>query len=115
MILSADLLPQQSFLERFTISVSEIPPVKPQTDHQLAMIVISSLNRQNYVNAIDFESFKESEGIEYTADVLWGLQLQCRHESILSQANKINQSGKAWGMLEKMRFRPCFPIFVVKM
>lgn len=27
MILSAVLLPQQSFLERFTISVSEIPPV----------------------------------------------------------------------------------------
>ena len=62
-----------------------------QTDHQLTMIVISSLNRQNYMNAIDFESFKESGGIEYTADVLWGLQLQCIHENIFSQANKINQ------------------------
>lgn len=43
-----------------------------QTDRQFTMIVISSLNRQNYMNAIDFESFKESGGIEYTADVLWG-------------------------------------------
>ncbi len=51
-----------------------------QTDQQLTMIVISSLNRQNYMTAIDFESFKESGGIEYTADVLWGMQLQCIHD-----------------------------------
>jgi len=62
-----------------------------QIDHQLTMIVISSLNRQNYMAAIDFESFKESGGIEYTADVLWGLQLQCIHEKLFSQQNKINE------------------------
>lgn len=62
-----------------------------QIDHQLTMIVVSSLNRQNYMTAIDFESFKESGGIEYTADVLWGLQLQCIHESLFSQTNKINE------------------------
>ena len=48
---------------------------KLQSDYQLTMIVVSSVNRQNYMTAIDFESFKESGGIEYTADVLWGLQL----------------------------------------
>ena len=62
-----------------------------QTDHQLTMIVISSLNRQNYMTAIDFESFKESGGIEYTADVLWGLQLQCIHDDLFSQQNKVNK------------------------
>ncbi len=62
-----------------------------QTDHQLTMIVISSLNRQNYMTAIDFESFKESGGIEYTADVLWGLQLQCIHNEPFTQQNKINE------------------------
>lgn len=61
-----------------------------QTDYQLTMIVISSLNRQNYMTAIDFESFKESGGIEYTADVLWGLQLQCIHEELFS-SNYINK------------------------
>ena len=35
-----------------------------QTDYQITMFVISSLNRQNYMTAIDFESFKESGGIE---------------------------------------------------
>lgn len=51
-----------------------------QRDYDLAIIAISSLNRQNYLTPIDFESFKESGGIEYTADVIWGLQL-----SLLSQ------------------------------
>lgn len=40
------------------------------------IIVISSINRSNYMLPIDFEAFKESGGIEYTADVVWGLQLQ---------------------------------------
>ena len=62
-----------------------------QTDNQLTMIVISSLNRQNYMTAIDFESFKESGGIEYTADVLWGLQLQCIHNEPFTQQNKVNE------------------------
>lgn len=62
-----------------------------QTDHQIAMFVISSLNRQNYMMAIDFESFKESGSIEYTADVIWGLQLQCIHGEPFSNSNKINE------------------------
>lgn len=41
----------------------------------VTVLAISSLNRQSYLNPIDFESFKESGGIEYTADVIWGLQL----------------------------------------
>lgn len=67
---------------------------KIQSDYQLTMIVISSLNRQNYMTAIDFESFKESGGIEYTADVLWGLQLQCIHEDLFSKPNKTNEKRK---------------------
>lgn len=62
-----------------------------QTDNKLALIVISSLNRQNYLTQIDFESFKESGGIEYTADVLWGLQLQVLHDDIFNQQSKINE------------------------
>lgn len=46
-----------------------------QRDYDLCVLAISSLNRQNYLTPIDFESFKESGGIEYTADVIWGLQL----------------------------------------
>lgn len=53
---------------------------KIQLQHGLTMIVISSLNRSNYTTAIDFESFKESGLIEYSADVVWGLQLEAIHE-----------------------------------
>ena len=38
-------------------------------------IIISSLNRMNYYTEINFESFCGSGGIEYSADVVWGLQL----------------------------------------
>ena len=48
---------------------------KLQVEHDLVLLLISSLNRSNYLTPVDFESFKESGGIEYTADVIWGLQL----------------------------------------
>lgn len=38
------------------------------------VVVISSLNRSSYSGVIDLDSFKESGGIEYGADVLLGLQ-----------------------------------------
>lgn len=48
----------------------------------LPIIVVSSVNRSNYLAPIDFESFKESGGIEYTADVVWGLQLSALNEDL---------------------------------
>ena len=39
-------------------------------------IIISSLNRANYQTEISFEAFKETGNIEYSADVIWGLQLK---------------------------------------
>lgn len=62
-----------------------------QADHKLVMIVISSLNRQNYLTQIDYESFKESGGIEYTADVIWGLQLQILLDPIFDKQNALNE------------------------
>ena len=38
-------------------------------------IIISSVNRSNYHYSISLESFKETGAIEYSADVIWGLQL----------------------------------------
>lgn len=42
----------------------------------ITVFVISSVNRANYLRPIAFESLKESGGIEYTADVVLGLQLE---------------------------------------
>ena len=60
-------------------------------EHDLTIFVISSINRSNYLTPIDFESLKESGGIEYTADVIWGLQLQCLNDPLFSEANKIKE------------------------
>lgn len=64
---------------------------KLQTDNDLVIIVISSLNRQNYLTPIDFESFKESGGIEYTADVIWGLQLQIMNGDLFDKKDKLKE------------------------
>ena len=60
-------------------------------DCDIPVIVISSVNRGNYATPIDFESFKESGGIEYTADVVWGLQLAAIHEQLFENDKKTVQ------------------------
>ena len=62
---------------------------KLQTEYDLVIIVISSLNRQNYLTPIDFSSFKESGGIEYTCDVMWGLQLNIMNDELFDKEAKL--------------------------
>lgn len=38
------------------------------------LIIISAFNRENYYQNVSFSSFKESGAIEYSADVIWGLE-----------------------------------------
>jgi len=45
-------------------------------DFKTLVIAISSFNRVNYKNPVAMESFKESGGIEYSSDILLGLQLE---------------------------------------
>lgn len=45
-------------------------------DYKLPIIAISSFNRDSYRNAVSEVAFKESGSIEYTADVLLGLQFE---------------------------------------
>ena len=64
---------------------------KLQIQSGLVIIVISSLNRQNYLAPIDFESFKESGGIEYTADVVWGLQLSIMNDTDFTNTKSLTE------------------------
>jgi len=57
-----------------------------QNEQGITLLVISSFNRQNYKDYISFESFKESGGLEYTADVVLGLQFKFVNEK--DRANK---------------------------
>ena len=71
---------------------------KFQQDTDTTFIVISSFNRTNYLHSVSFESFKESGNIEYTADVVWALQLNVMNEikvgTLLSEARKKVEEAK---------------------
>lgn len=73
--------------QKIDYNVTELKRIS--RDNDIAIFVVSSLNRGNYLAPIDFESFKESGGIEYTADVIWGLQLQEIHNPIFDSNNNI--------------------------
>lgn len=45
-------------------------------DYKIPIIAISSFNRQSYENEVAMNAFKESGAIEYSSDVLIGLQLK---------------------------------------
>lgn len=45
-------------------------------DHKIPIIAISSFNRENYKQEVNMSAFKESGAIEYSSDVLIGLQLE---------------------------------------
>lgn len=45
-------------------------------DFKTPVIGISSFNRDNYNNAVSMQAFKESGAIEYSSDILIGLQLK---------------------------------------
>jgi len=80
---------RQTVKETVDSSVTELKRIS--RENGLTVFIISSVNRANYLTPIDFESLKESGGIEYTCDVIWGLQLQCLHDPIFDKQNNIKE------------------------
>ncbi|MBR7085836.1 MAG: hypothetical protein IKI37_11815, partial [Oscillospiraceae bacterium] len=74
----------QSTKETVDNTVTELKRISRELN--LTIFVISSVNRMNYLTPIDFESLKESGGIEYTCDVIYGLQLQCLNSDLFSNS-----------------------------
>lgn len=64
--------PRQSDKEKADVIIRELK--KLQKENKIIVFAISSINRANYLLPIGEESFKESGGIEYTADAVLGLQ-----------------------------------------
>ena len=57
----------------------------------LPIFIISSFNRQNYSTHVNFECFKESGCIEYTCDVVMGLQLSVLDNPEIENAKNKNE------------------------
>jgi replicative DNA helicase len=70
-------------------TVTELKRLSRELD--LTVFIISSVNRANYLTPIDFESLKESGSIEFTCDVVWGLQFQCLADPLFSSPTKIKE------------------------
>lgn len=88
-IIQADAQQRRSTKELIDTNVTELKRLSRGRD--VPVFVVSSVNRSNYLTPIDFESFKESGGIEYTADVVWGLQLEVLNDEIFSRENKLKE------------------------
>ena len=86
---AADGKSRGSKKDEIDLAITELKRMCRELD--LTIIVISSLNRANYLTPFAFESLKESGGIEYTADVVWGLQLACLDDDLFSQEKKITE------------------------
>jgi replicative DNA helicase len=58
------------------------------------VVVISSFNRSSYLNEVSFESFKESGAIEYSSDVIFGLQLRIDRTDYSTKSDDNNKRQK---------------------
>jgi len=92
-------------------------------DYKIPVIGLSSFNRANYREAVTMEAFKESGAIEYSSDVLLGLQLKGAGEKdfdALAEKDKNprrvelvvlkNRQGPAGGRVE-FEYYPMFNYF----
>jgi replicative DNA helicase len=66
--------PRASDKQNTDWAVSELKRIS--REHKIPVLAISSLNRENYHMPINLTSFKESGAIEYSSDVLIGLQVE---------------------------------------
>lgn len=61
---------------------------KLSTKYGLTIIAISSVNRSNYLVPVSFEALKESGNIEYGADCVLGIDMQCLEEKTFTDGGK---------------------------
>lgn len=74
-VINGKLLDTRSSMDHIVRSLKIL-----QQNLAIPIVLISSLNRASYSSPLSSESFKESGGIEYTADVIWGLQYDIVHK-----------------------------------
>lgn len=63
-------------------------------DFKIPIIGISSFNRQNYNAKVSMAAFKESGAVEYSSDVLMGLQVQGTGEAINEEIGDLIETHK---------------------
>ena len=98
------LLRMQAAADRnIRVEVDDVVTTMRQLSRELGLCVmmISSINRSSYLRPVDFESIKESGGIEYTADVVWGLHLQCMCRADFMDKRTSDAARRQWVQLSR--------------
>lgn len=90
-ILQPEVVGNRQQTTRETVDTTVTGLKRLSRELNLTIFIVSSVNRNNYLTPIDFEALKESGGIEYTSDVVWGLQLQCLREPLFEKEKQIKQ------------------------
>lgn len=80
------------------LSINELTSLAHQSDNPVAVVLISSVSRRGYNKESDIASLKESGGIEYSADVILGLQFSkirakdgfSRHKELSAEPRKMD-------------------------
>lgn len=70
------IAPYEKLTEKQSMDKTVMELKRISRDFKTPVLAISSLNRASYDKSINMTGFKESGGIEYSADVLFGLQLK---------------------------------------
>lgn len=72
-----------------------------QKKRNIPIVLISSLNRQSYTKPLTMDCCKESGNIEYTADVIWGIQYSLLYEKEFYNHYNGDRKGKETNDREK--------------
>lgn len=80
---------QRAYLDRILKKLEAVAKSKG-----LTIFLISSFNRNSYYLPISYESFKETGGIEYTADIILGLQMEIFNSPYISLQIEKGNAGK---------------------
>lgn len=83
--------------DKQSVDINTMELKRISRDYKTPVVAVSSVNRANYLTPIDFESFKESGAVEYSADLVLGLQLKCLEEDLFN--------GNAQGKIKEKRER----------
>lgn len=84
----------ERYSDKQNIDKSTLELKRMSRTYKIPIIAVSSFNRSSYSNTVSMESFKESGAIEYSSDVLIGLQYEKMTDETNNKGDTLNDLKK---------------------
>ena len=84
--------PGRNYTDKQTVDKNVLELKRMSRDYDIPIVGISSFNRENYTEPVNMAAFKESGAIEYSADVLIGLQYKGMDYKEITKTDKDGNS-----------------------